>query len=351
MAKITNFLLRHKKMYYFAILLRFSRNATFRDRVIAINENPREMSVEKRGDFNKGMLVYDIDPVIKQAGFFAVFRRMLTGLYFAEEIGAKPYVHYSDDFLYAENKTINGTTDPFEYYFMPIKAVASEKIDKANAVVKFEPKHIRLAENLNGVRGASYRVTEQYLQTMAEILQQYVHLNPVMGKYISNSVKELGLSDKTIAVHCRGTDFNIGSKEHPVIVTAEDYFIIVDELIAKGKYTKVFLATDDLTCLKKFIDHYGDILCYFSDVERTDGNEGVHFSKNNRVNHHYLLGAEVVRDAYTMAACGGLVAGMSEVSICTRIINRGLEKKYIDEIILDKGIVLQGRRFSHKEKN
>ena len=346
--KIADFLEKHEKLYFCALIIRFGGNKKFRKKVNSITKDPRQVVIEKRGSLYRGRLIYELDPVVHNAGFFAVFRRMLSGLYYADEIGATPYISYSNDFLYAEKSIINGTNEPFEYYFQPLNNVTKEGVNHANAVIRFESKHIRLAEVLNGSRQLIYTAKDEYLDAMAVVLKKYIHLNKEMDEYVNRGISELGLTDSTVAVHCRGTDYNIGSKEHPIIVTPEDYFTILDEWIVNGCFNHIFLATDDQNCLDKFITHYGNCLSYYKDVERAKGNEGVHFSQSNRVNHKYRLGAEVIRDVYTMAYCKGLLAGMSEVSICTRIIKRAQNSSFEKELILNKGIVLRGRSFSHK---
>lgn len=345
--RIKNFVQSNRGLYYIAALIKFSRNKEFRENVISIRENPCEIVIEKRGDLHRGELYYEINPVIKYEGFFAVFRRLLTALYFSDEIGAKPYVEFSKDFIYAEKQPINGVLNPFEYYFEPIKPILEKDIDYANAVVRFCSKHIKLIERLNSKDQLTYQVSEEYLQKLSGTFSKYIHLNSIISQYISNSQQHLNLTTKTLGVHCRGTDFNVGSKNHPIIVTVNEYFETIDRLLEKGHYDRIFLATDDSNRLQKFIEHYGDKLCYFDDVARTTGNEGVHFSNNTRDNHHYQLGAEVIRDVYTLAACDGLVASMSQVSICTRIAKRA-SGKYSDEIIIDKGVVLSGKGFKHK---
>lgn len=348
MSKLKSIVQKSETIYYLALLAKFSFNKEFRDMVIGIRENPRQVVIKKKGGLCRGRLLCRIDPVIPYCGFFAVFRRLLTALYFSDNIGAEPYVSFSKDFIYSENEPVNGTDEPFEYYFKPIKPVTENELCNANAVIEFGEKNIKMAEIMNTKDEISYKVSEQYLQEMSSVFSKYIFLNETMDVYVNDGLSRLGiLHHSTLGIHCRGTDYNVGSKNHPVIVTAEDYFEIIDEVLERGNYTRIFLATDDANRLSEFIEHYGDKLCYYQDVERTTGNEGVHFSIVNREKHHYQLGAEVIRDVYTMASCDGFIAGMSEVSICARIAKRAQNKKYSDEIIIDKGIVLRGKRFSH----
>ena len=79
------------------------------------------------------------------------------------------------------------------------------------------------------------------------------------------------------------------------------------------------------------------MVCY-PDVIRSDGLDSVMNSRSDRKLHHYLLGWEVLRDMHTMAACEGMIAGLSQVSKAARIQKRAAGNEYADLIILDKGI-------------
>ncbi len=66
------------------------------------------------------------------------------------------------------------------------------------------------------------------------------------------------------------------------------------------------------------------------------------FIDDERENHHYLLGLEIIRDVYTLAACTGFVCGMSYVSFVVQILKKAKIKslKYFVEylkVLLKKG--------------
>ena len=103
MSSLVNWVKKHPIIYYAGAVYRLGKTVEGRRKVIGILTNPRSVEIEKRGDLHKGMLVCEIDPVVAHSGFFAVFRRLLSALYFSDEIGAKPYVAYSKDFIYAED--------------------------------------------------------------------------------------------------------------------------------------------------------------------------------------------------------------------------------------------------------
>ena len=348
MSGFTKWLKRHPMLFFAGAVYRLGKTKEGRKKVIGIITDPFMIEVEKRGDKNKGILVCEINPVVAHSGFFAVFRRLLSALYFSDEIGARPFVAYSNDFIYSEKKKINGFENPFEYYFRPIRSVKEDSLGQLNAVVRFIPKYTRMAEKLN-YDGAtlSYRVTDEYLWSMASVCKKYIYLNDVMAQYVEKGIKQIGLNDRTLAVHCRGTDFNLECKNHPTIISVDEYFRIIDEILLSGDFDTIFLATDDGNRLKRFIEKYGTKVKYYTDVERSCSSEGVHYSVSNRENHHYWLGAEVIRDVYSMSACGGLVAGMSEVSICTRVVRMANGNCFRKQVIIDKGIVNKGAYFVH----
>ena len=88
-----------------------------------------------------------------------------------------------------------------------------------------------------------------------------------------------------MGVHIRGTDFRGCYNNHPIYVDAQDCFHVIDRLLDNKKYNKVFVATDDKRILTKFIAKYGNRMCYYKDVVRSDKNVSVAFRKEKRKNN------------------------------------------------------------------
>ena len=103
-------------------------------------------------------------------------------------------------------------------------------------------------------------------------------------------------------------------------------------------FDQIFLATDDSEAIEVFANKFGDKLVYYKDVIRTSGDETVMKSTVDRPLHHYNLGIEVIRDSYTLSLCSGLIAGLSNVSIFSRLMKQSEGKRYDYLKILDKGI-------------
>ena len=173
---------------------------------------------------------------------------------------------------------------------------------------------------------------------MARITAKYIRLNTIVGTKVEEEIHALLGGGKALAVHVRGTDFKQNFNGHPVAISADEYLKETVRVFEQGGYEKVFLATDDSTALKKYQERFGENVVFYQDVVRSDGEDTVMHSDRPRENHRYLLGYEVLRDMYTLAACDGLIAGLSQVSYAARIQKKSTGKEYGSLVILEKGI-------------
>ena len=57
-------------------------------------------------------------------------------------------------------------------------------------------------------------------------------------------------------------------------------------------------------------------------------------------------GYEVLRDMYALAFCDGLVAGLSQVVNCARIVKESSGEEYDTLCIINNGINISGKQFT-----
>lgn len=293
--------------------------------------------VESYGDRQTEDVLFFIDMEESGSGFFADHNRLLALLYFADKYDMKPVVKYHEGYCYAEKHPVNGTANPFEYYFEQPAGIGLEEMKSYARVFRSRKENSyevnKLCDEPNG-----YARSKEYLDEMARITARYIRLNSIVKEKMDKEMDALVQGGKTLAVHVRGTDFKQNFNGHPIIVGVDEYLETTADVFGKGSYEKVFLATDDSEALKKYQERFGDKLFFYSDVVRSDGNDTVMHSKMERENHRYLLGYEVLRDMYTLSVCDGLIAGLSQVSYAARIQKKSMGKEYLDLVILDKGI-------------
>lgn len=331
----------HKKleqMKFAAYCFQKGKDTRFVKRVKELDKENNLVSLENYGNDNGNEPVYFIDMEEMNSGFFAEYNKLLTLLYFADWYHLKPVVRFHKGFCYAELNPVNGTDNPFEYYFKQPCDITLKDMQKYRYVLKSRKENSNLALALNESSGG-YERSRRYLDEMARISAKYIRLNDIVKEEISKDIQSLGIREEnTLAVHVRGTDFKNHYNGHPIQVTISEYLQETSAVFKEGKYSQVFLATDDTDAVEAFQKEFDDKLVFYRDVVRSNGNDTVMHSHLARENHHYLLGLEVLRDMYTLAGCGGLIAGLSQVSYAARIQKKSEGKEYADLIILNKGI-------------
>lgn len=269
-------------------------------------------------------------------GFFSFFRETLDCLYYADKLGLVSVVEYTNDVKYSEEHLVFGTRNPFEYYFVQPGKYGLGDLCRISRVFLHERPHRNYAEEIGN--NTAYNVSEEYISAMAKIARKYIRLRPEVNERMRCDIGAMMFKGKKIlGVHYRGTDFKQGYKHHPKIVSVEEYIKIIEELLKQNNYERLFLASDDLEAISCFKKKFKDKICMYEAV-RGNSMRSVMFSEMNRAFHHFELGYEVLRDVWTLAQCDGLIAGVSQVSICARIMNRSFDRSYMDEIVIDHGL-------------
>lgn len=298
------------------------------------------------GFLNGEKTIYYINETNANLGFFAMYRYWLEYLYFADICGYTPVIDVGGDFAYCEKNAVNGTKNPFEYYFQQPATINVKQAMHSSRVIYSDIVHRQMVELILTGKKTHYNCNLRYMQFMGEIICKYLKYNYETGSFIKEGVQKIGIGNsKILGVHIRGTDFKKKYDNHPVFVTDKEIFKAVDNLLEKNHYEGIFVATDDEPMMKLFIKRYGNRMRYYLDVMRSSDMKSVIFHESSRTNHRYKLGLEVIRDMYTLSLCDGLVAGVSQVVICARINKIARREKYQDLVIIDKGINNNGRPF------
>lgn len=326
-----------EQLKFAAFCFQKGQDARFVRNVKQLADKNNLIYVESYGDKKNDDTVFLIDMEESHSGFFAEHNRLLALLYFADKYDMKPVVRFHPGYCYAEKHPVNGTTNPFEYYFEQPADISLEDIKSYRQVFRSRKENSyevnRLCEDANG-----YTRSETYLNEMARITAKYIRLNTIVSAKLNSDMQALIGTGSVLAVHVRGTDFKQNYNGHPVQVGVDEYLRKTVSIFQKGTYDKVFLATDDSEAIEKFQKEFQEKLVFYKDVVRSKGDDTVMHSVMDRENHRYLLGYEVLRDMYTLAMCDGLVAGLSQVSYAARIQKKSTGNEYRDLVILDKGI-------------
>jgi hypothetical protein len=343
---LLKFFIANPRIYCLQRVLRSLNDANFRQQIMEIGHNPDVIQMHSYGELHPETNIYFIEVGNSKMGFGACYRYALYGLFFARQLGFTPVVRFAADSPYQEKEPIQGTNNPFEYYFRSTSDISVTDVFRSKRVFLHNGYYIsRIEQDLGNPApeiGTGYVVDEPYLQRLASLVRQYVVLNDYTYKYIevclNGLVSRLWKETKILGVQVRGTDFALNWNNHPNMIQPEEFFVAIDEAMDTNKFEYIFLATDDAHRVEAFQDRYGRKLIYFKDVHRGTKQINISLEENVRENNHYLNGLEVLRDIYALANCNGFIAGISQVSILARVIKYSLNSKYEYMKILDKGL-------------
>lgn len=282
-----------------------------------------------------------------EVGFCAILRNTLVYLYFADYFKFTPVVEWGQELTYYDSEMDSVTKNVFEYYFKPVSQIPYEDVVDCTMVVEQTIGHWNFF--LKRADGQSaYETIESEIDKLAYIYRKYIHLNERTRQYLEDNINNIcGGFEHILAVHYRGTDFNVGFRDHPVAVGIDECLSRTKKIFDGGEYDKIFLATDDSDALESFIRAFGDKLIYYPDAMRTSGHCGTHNTFCDRPLHYYKLGLEVLLDIYTLANCDSLICGLSQVSFAARYVNQALGRNFKELEIIDNGV----NRVSSKEGN
>lgn len=288
--------------------------------------------------------IYYVELDSTNEGFFALLRKALDACCYADENGFFPYIKYGFHTLYSEESYFLGTNNPFEYYFDQPMVVKQITDLKSINVIKSQAIHIGLMEQKYNLKSFSYLVEETYIKQMSNIYKKYIQLNTRTREMIEKSISNILKQKRTLGIHIRGTDFNKRFNNHPVPVTVIEYIEAIEREIKERQYEQVFVATDDVRCLAELKEKISVPIVFYRNTVRADDDRSVAFKVNGRKHNRYLLGLEVLRDAYTLVSCEGFLGCLSQVDIVVQIIKLSKGQEFESLNIINKGICSNNRQ-------
>ena len=347
MSKFKRFLQKHPFLFALSAVYRHRKDREYlklfsdMQRVARIGTNP--------GNLGKApVCVYDVKD---QIGLFAYLRRASEFLYYCDRMGFTPLLKWSNsDYV---DSSITDTDNAFEYFYRQPGGIS--EVPDCAAVVDYAPGNLTMARSF--VSSNLYDPGNEFVRVTGIMAGRYLTLKDPVKNKIDDFLSELEIGDDTLGVHIRGTDFRKVYKGHPVFVGPEDYYPLIDEAIAEHGFKKIFLATDDVEILSEFLEHYKTLdVRYSQTVVRGSGVLGIHKEAAfNDAISPYREGINALCDAYALAACGGVISGLSHLPMFSRMLRYGGGREYVFNETISKGCHKKGinatnEKFAQKSK-
>ncbi len=269
---------------------------------------------------NKKKEIFYIIKRTPGAGLFSNFIFVLNHIKVADSLGYKPIVDMENfPTIYNEKRSINKSRNAWNYYFDNRKNYNLKKILLNN---KFIITSNRFSKSFSHTIN-----TDQFRM----LFKKYFKINNNHQKFVENFNKKFFLNRKIVAVHLRGTSYKT-SANHPFPVTEKQAINLIDELIKKNKFDKIFLCTEDLNYFNLIEKKFKNKIIYLKDAYRSFKDDA--FKTYPRKYHRYKLGRDILLEALLIAKCNTFIFANSNVSEFVKFLDN---KKVINYFLIENG--------------
>lgn len=293
----------------------------------------KEKVIFRKYGKEKEKTFYVIRLNLPEVGMLGLHKYVLDHVAYAVDHGYVPVLD-SEKYpcLFKEDHEINGTQDPWRYYFEPISEYTVEDCRKYQNVI------------LGRMRFPRYKAIYYYrdkeqnklpekaqIHELYEIVERYIRFRPELRMELEEKERHLLEQGRVLGIHVRGTDMYTQGKQHPVPTGETKDFSRIDDIMRQYQLDKILLCTDTESTVNLFRDHYGDKVISMDVVrQENDTKTGIHRDESlakGRENHKYLLGKEVLIDMYLLSKCTVLLCGPSNVAFASIIYNDNAYEK------------------------
>lgn len=282
------------------------------------------------------------------AGFFSNYMWVMGHVIFARKLGYIPVVDMKNyPTLYSEENPVDGVENAWNYYFENVGSVTLEEAYASGKYVMGKDMPLHKYEGKYCI--GNYRFpTKKAVDYYAPIIKRNLVIKKDLLDSFENEWDEkVGPGGQVLGIHVRGTDMknNLG---HPMPASIQVFMERAMKILEENpSITKVFLATDEINVKEHFEEVFRNSGCslFINDAFRVwdTGEEkhvGIHETEvlDARPFHKYLLGKEVLKDAYFLNRCDYLLCGHSNITNVVLLWNCNKFKKVLcigeDEDIL-----------------
>tara|TARA_X000000950_G_scaffold289548_1_gene415435 strand:+ start:1740 stop:2780 length:1041 start_codon:yes stop_codon:yes gene_type:complete len=265
----------------------------------------------------------DIFYIIKRtpgAGLFSNFIFVLNHIKIADSLGYKPIIDMENfPTIYNEKKSINKTKNAWNYYFDNKKNYNLKKILK---------NHRFIITSNRFSKSFSHTIDNNQFRML---FKKYFKINNNHLRFVEKFKKKFFINKKIVALHLRGTS-NKTSANHPFPITEEQTINVLDKLIKKNKYDKIFLCTEDLNYFNLIKRKFKNKIIFLNKPYRSYKDDA--FKRYPRKFHRYKLGKDILIEALLISKCDSFIYTNSNVSKFVKFLD---DKKVINYFLIENG--------------
>ena len=261
--------------------------------IVPLNDKfkKRKLTTIIGGKLNSDKVFYVIKRYPSE-GIFSNLAFVLNHIQIANRMGFIPIVDMKNyPSIYNENKKIFGTLNSWEYYFEQLTDYNLDEVYKSKNIIITDNRFYRDEEFKN-------RITVS--DNLVKILNNKIKIKKTKLKTIDFLKKKLFNGKKILGINHRGTGYKI--IEYPI--TINQMINIINEILKKEHYDKIFLVTEDSINFNALKDYFGNKIICFENSQRGKTSLEV-WKKYPRILHRYKLGRDTLYETFLLSYCDG----------------------------------------------
>jgi len=272
--------------------------------------------------------------VIRQSGagrgLFSLVSSVVCHLHLSERYGLVPFVDFSraySEYQDQQPSDMDGfnQSNPWEFYFKPVVEIpiSSERDARFS---------MTLASSNGFPEGYPRKMLISHVQELRDIAVRYIQPSFNLQTELEEIRTRVLKGHNVLGVHFRGQEQKT-MPYHPLSPTMAQMYSAIDKAIAEQHFTRIFVASEDQDYVDAILSRYPDVAVTLPHFRTRSPLNA--YRINPRPMHRYLLGKEILIDAFILASCDGLVSSTSNVTEFARAYNNG---RYVTDLVIDNGL-------------
>ena len=261
--------------------------------IVPVNDNFKKRKISEiiGGKLNPDKVFY----IIRRypgTGLLSNLAYVINHIQIANRMGFIPIVDMKNfPSVYNESDKIFGTLNSWEYYFEQLTDYSLDEVYQSKNIIITDNKFYRDDEFKNKITTSD---------NLISLLKNKIKLQKTKNKTINYLRHKLFKGKKILGVHHRGTGYKI--TEYPI--TINQMINIINEILKKDDYDKIFLVTEDSTNFKALKKYFKEKIICLENSQRGKTNLEV-WKKYPRKLHRYKLGRDILYETFLLSYCDG----------------------------------------------
>lgn len=214
-------------------------------------------------------------------------------------------------------------TNPWDFYFEPVSELRIDP-DCRDRVL--------LASGKAFPSGYPRKMLISHVQSLRDIAATAIQPAADIAPELKLIQAEILDGHCVLGVHIRGQEQKT-MPYHPLSPNLAQIYTAIDMALARHPFTRIFIASEDQDYVDAVLRRYPKVAVAMPHFRTRSPINA--YRIHPRARHKYLLGKEILIDAFILSACHGLVSSTSNVTEFARAHNNG---HYLLDLVIDNGL-------------